>query len=96
MPSTTQYMRDLMEKWFGEFATDSCAMEFLQSHGYVLLRGWIWELPCESHTVSCYEAACIRYLVEEWDFGAIAAKHEARQIECLCGKSVHGSRCYDG
>lgn len=85
MPSTSQEMTDLMTKWFGEYDHDNKAIKFLESHGYKLLRGWVWDLPCDSHTISCYEYACIKYLMEEWDFGGIAAKHEPRPCVCLCG-----------
>lgn len=71
MPQTTEAMNVLMRSWFGSGTDETGPIEFLESHGYVLTRDWLWRLPTPAHTVNREEYACIRFLVEEWDFGGI-------------------------
>ena len=49
---------------------DVCA--FLQRRGYVLNNDWSWKLPTPEHFVSEMEELCLRYLVDEWDYGWVS------------------------
>lgn len=46
--------------------------QFLKSRGYILLKDWTWRMPSKDHFISDYEMICLRFLVEEWDWGGIA------------------------
>jgi hypothetical protein len=70
MPQTTDTLRDLMDRWFGDVGTEFYALEFLKSHGYTEVGGMI-SRPTPAHNVSLDEYYCIRYLTEEWDFGVV-------------------------
>lgn len=72
MPQSSDEMRALMEKWFGDPVGDKGPMLFLQSRGYTLGGKWEWKLPTPSHTVSFEELKCIQFLIEEWDMGHIS------------------------
>lgn len=69
MPQTSNEMRALMCKWFGDEIDEKGPIKFLQAHGYVLERDWTWTKPTPSHTVSKFEWLCMLFLIEEWDFG---------------------------
>lgn len=71
MPQTSDCMRALMLKWFGN-EIDGPVL-FLESHGYVLRSDWRWDKPCSSHSISYEEFQCIRFLIEEWDFGGVVS-----------------------
>lgn len=71
MPQASHQLRGLMHDWFGDPISDYGPMKFLQSHGYVLRQDWFWEKPVPSHTISEAEWHCLRFLIDEWDFGGI-------------------------
>jgi len=68
MPQSTPERQDLMIKWFGSIDTIG-PEDFLKSHGYILSRDWFWTKPTPSHTISDAEWECLKFLVEEWDYG---------------------------
>lgn len=80
----------LIKKWFGDAPTQQLdgATAFLESHGYVLRKGYVWDLPTQYHVPSCHETMCIRYLIEEWDYGGVAMEYEPRACHCVCGKVI--------
>lgn len=71
MPQASDEMRALMLKWFGDEISEAGPIKFLESRGYVLRKDWQWQLPTPAHTVSREEFACVQFLIEEWDFGAL-------------------------
>jgi hypothetical protein len=60
-----------MRKWFGSI-DPSGPEAFLKSRGYTLTPEWRWVKPTLSHTMSGAEAACICFLIDEWDYGGLA------------------------
>lgn len=70
MPSSTDDLKLKMCKWFGDMDLIG-PQAFLEAHGYVLNRKYGWDKPTPSHTVSEYEADCLEFLIEEWDYGGI-------------------------
>lgn len=85
MPQASDEQRVTMKKWFGDDVSDFGPIKFLQSHGFVLRKDWLWELPVPHHRVSCYENECITFLIHEWDFGGIY--RDNLTWVCLCGQS---------
>lgn len=71
MPQSSDEMRALMHKWFGNEIDEAGPIKFLVSHGYVLCHDYHWELPVPAHRISREEWACIKFLIEEWDFGSV-------------------------
>lgn len=71
MPTASDRQRNLMAKWFGDPIAEAGPIQFLESHGFVLLRNWHWQKPTPSYTVSSYEMECISFLFHEWDFGGL-------------------------
>lgn len=71
MPQANIALRRLMEKWFGDRIADDNPRHFLASRGYVLRDDWCWAPPTPAHSVSFEEAACVLFLMEEWDYGGI-------------------------
>lgn len=74
MPQTTEGLRNLMLRWFGpsaewQLAPEDRVEDFLKSHGYTITKNWYIVKPTPAHTISVDEWFCIRYLVEEWDYG---------------------------
>lgn len=51
--------------------SDAKAIDYLTTHGYRLLKGWVWQKPSLEHKMTAKEASAIRYLIEEWNFGGI-------------------------
>lgn len=73
MPSASRELQSQMLAWFGSI--DSNGPEaFLESRGYVLTRGWEWRLPVPAHTLRDEEILCIKFLMQEWDYGSLTAK----------------------
>lgn len=68
MPSASDELRDIMQRWFGDEVDCRGPIKFLASHGFKELRGIIIP-PVPSHTLSEEECICIKFLVDEWDFG---------------------------
>lgn len=67
MPQTTDELRSLMREWFGDEVSDWGPMRFLMSHGFTEQAG-MWKPPVPYHNVNREELACLRFLVEEWDY----------------------------
>jgi hypothetical protein len=68
MPQADDEQRSLMEKWFGDAVSDEGPMFFLYARGWKFPAG-ICTPPTPAHQPSQYEAACIRFLCDEWDYG---------------------------
>lgn len=77
MPQTSKDVQQIIDRWFPRkehlpYETqDNHCMAYLESHGWKLTRLFEWEPPVPAHTVSYFEWICIKYLIEEWDFGGI-------------------------
>lgn len=72
MPQASDELRGLMDKLFNNGGiNDHEPTEFLKSRGYKLRSDWQWELPSTDHHITEQEELCLRFLVEEWDFGWI-------------------------
>lgn len=72
MPESSDELRDLMGLLFnGERIGDGPPTQFLESRGYKLRGDWLWEMPSTDHCITEKEELCIRFLIEEWDFGGI-------------------------
>lgn len=85
MPSTTDEMRALMKKWFGDPVSDAGPLNFLLSRGWTDKAGLL-EPPVPSHRASPYELKCVLFLIEEWDYGWNGMwgwNHEEFIAECL-------------
>ena len=54
-----------------EDVTEREPTQFLVSRGYNLTNKSEWELPSKDHFVSENEELCLRFLVDEWDYGWI-------------------------
>lgn len=48
------------------------AVSFLEARGYVLTDHWSWRLPPGQEEPCDDEWSAIAFLVDEWDYGAIA------------------------
>lgn len=66
MPTSPDWVRDLMIKWFGDIDAGP-PLKFLLARGYVEKRGMLFP-PVSAHKVSSYEWECICFLCDEWDF----------------------------
>lgn len=66
MPQTTDELRALMGRWFGDEIDDGKPTDFLIAHGYTCDKG-MWYPPVPAHNPSREEFACLRFLHEEWD-----------------------------
>lgn len=76
MPSCSQELHDIITKYFNKnnddnVSFDNVCIQFLESHGYTLTKQWFWIKPTPSHNTSQDEFNCLKYLVDEWDFGGI-------------------------
>ena len=79
MPQASDELRKLVgwilqPKEHQEVPDDSLTVKFLQSRGYTLLRDFTWQLPKPDHWVTEMEELCLRYLVDEWDYGWVVKK----------------------
>lgn len=75
MPQTSDEMRELMSLLFGGSGIDDSApVKFLLSRGYVLTHSWLWRLPNADHNITEKERLCLRFLIEEWDYGGLEAE----------------------
>ncbi len=73
MPQASDDLRDLMGLMFGgERISDGPPTAFLVARGWTLLKDWTWRPPTPEHFVGEKEELCIRFLVDEWDYGGIA------------------------
>ena len=71
MPSCSKELNDIITKYFGEENKDEKCIKFLESRNYILTKQWEWIKPVSSHTINEEEFNCLKYLVDEWDFGGI-------------------------
>lgn len=73
MPQCSISLQNVIGNYFpGDFVSyDFECIKFLESRGYILSRAWSWSKPVPAHTVSKEESNCIRFLIDEWDFGGI-------------------------
>lgn len=71
MPSASPQLRNLINKWFNSIDTEQ-PLDFLFNHGYTEKSGIIYP-PVKYHSVTREEYACIRFLIDEWDFDCILA-----------------------
>lgn len=83
MPQATEEQRTTMKRWFGDSISETGPIDFLESHGFTLLRGWTWAAPTIHHSISCYEERCLTFLICEWDFGGVDGYGTTI---CLCGE----------
>lgn len=67
MPSASEDLRQLMTSWFGCIG-DFGPYLFLKSRGWTEKAG-MFSKPTPSYNPSIYEAACLHFLADEWDFG---------------------------
>ena len=73
MPSATDELRGEMQKMFGNEVDDFGPTKFLEDRGYTLNEEWNWVKPSPDHIPLADELICIYFLMQEWDFGGIAA-----------------------
>jgi len=66
MPTASENLRNLMEKWFGDPIDDAGPLAFLRARGW-RDRGGNLTPPVSAYTPSYYEWRCIHFLVDEWD-----------------------------
>lgn len=71
MPTASDELRARMERYFGNPISEIGPIAFLKSHGYSLRFDWQWEKPVPAHNISEDEYHCLRFLIEEWDFGGV-------------------------
>lgn len=79
MPQASDELEDIIVNWFNKDKKENVSLDiecikFLKSRGYILTRGWCWVKPVPAHTISTEEYLCMKYLVDEWDFGGIIDK----------------------
>jgi len=71
MPQASDELRKLVAwiiqpKLHTEVPDDGEVCKFLEARGYVLTKEWKWQYQ---GPVSVMEELCLRYLVDEWDYG---------------------------
>ena len=74
MPQASDELRKLVAwiiqlKLHTDVPDDDEVTKFLTDRGYVLNKDWTWELPKPDHYVTEMEELCLRYMVDEWDYG---------------------------
>lgn len=75
MPQSSTEMYELVN-WIikqenDEIPDEGKVIKFLEERSYKLLPSWLWRLPKPEHYITEKEMLCMRYLIEEWDFGGI-------------------------
>jgi hypothetical protein len=77
MPQASDELRKLVH-WIIQpkadvvVTNDQDVCEFLQERGYTLMAGFEWKVPKSADEITEMEWLCIRYLIEEWDYGGLA------------------------
>lgn len=71
MPQASEFLRNKMGARFGDRISNEGPQSFLENRGYKLLGDWSWRLPSDGHAVTQEEYDCVKFLIEEWDFGGI-------------------------
>lgn len=79
MPQASAEDQARMNLWFGTIS-DGPIIQFLESRGYALLPSYVWEKPTPSHHINDEEFYCLRFLVDEWDYGGVVATFEGKPI----------------
>lgn len=80
MPQSSSEMYDLM-KVICDSKTgvgDAPPIMFLIRRGYTLQKDYRWLPPTPDHYITIKEELCIRFLIEEWDFGGVKNNVNAR------------------
>ena len=77
MPQASDELREEMHRLFGTHVEETGPMNFLTEQGYVLTRTWRWKPP--SHVKSYDDMSqdewyCLKFLIDEWDFGGLSLK----------------------
>ena len=75
MPQASDAQRARMIERFGSVG-DAGPIDFLEGRGYELTGAWEWIAPRPDFTVD--EVECIEFLVDEWDYGYVAAIREVQ------------------
>jgi len=75
MPAASEELANLIIKWFGSIS-DRGPYKFLHSHGFRLTEHYLWVKPSRSYTLSDDEWYCLKFLVDEWDFGGLVASND--------------------
>lgn len=72
MPQASDEQRAEMERRFGDAVGDDGPIQFLRERGWTLNRDWTWSKEGQAiETIPEDEAACINFLIDEWDFGGV-------------------------
>ncbi|MBP7704137.1 MAG: hypothetical protein KA105_02490 [Caulobacter sp.] len=72
MPQASDDLRAEMEQRFGDPVDSAGPIRFLRERGWTLHRDWTWSKPGQGFwDIPEDEAACIHFLVDEWDFGGV-------------------------
>jgi len=71
MPQASESLRHLIKLMFGDGIDSEKPIKFLEDAGYSLTQDYHWILPTKEHYPSEEEELCLRFLVDEWDFGWI-------------------------
>jgi hypothetical protein len=75
MPQASDELRAEMQRLFNDPVDDGAPLRFLKAAGYTLTRQFFW-LPKEGVTsyedMTEDERLCLKFLIDEWDFGAFA------------------------
>jgi hypothetical protein len=72
MPQASDELRELINFICpNNGMSDEGPVKFLVERGYKLRDNYEWDMPKEEHWVSDKELLCLRFLVEEWDYGGI-------------------------
>jgi len=87
VPSASEDLRQLMTSWFGCIG-DFGPYLFLKSRGWTEKAG-TFSKPTPSYNPSVYEAACLYFLIDEWDFWCSDPLHwslgeEIRKVRKTC------------
>lgn len=76
MPQASEDLRSLMFLMFGSSISEGKPVNYLVQKGYVLTKNYEWKLPKPDHFIGEKEELCIRFLIDEWDFGGIERSME--------------------
>jgi hypothetical protein len=69
MPQATEELRDRIRELFGDSIDEAGPIEFLEKAGYKFTRGGVIIAPNPKHEETPDEMSCIRFLIDEWDYG---------------------------
>lgn len=75
MPQTDTRTREKIEALLGpdpkDLGHDILAQTYLKKRGYVLGSNYSWSAPKPQRPPTDEELLCVKYLIEEWDFGGL-------------------------